>query len=135
MVALPLIALLLAAQAPASPPALPVPITSTVPSCPANPDDITVCGRRNGNDSYRLPQADRFDPAGPTDSVSRERHRMIEVGGAGIGSCTPVGPGGWTGCMLGDWRHADEQYAGRNHSVLPRASVHVGVVGRAQPPQ
>lgn len=115
----------------ADPPTLAAPLVA--PAC--NPDraDIVVCGRRSGNGGYRLPDSDRFDPAGPIDSVSRERHRLLDVGAAGIGSCSTVGPGGWTGCMFEDWRHADEQYAGRNHGHGPRASLHVGPMRRAAP--
>jgi hypothetical protein len=132
------IGLLLLAQAatppnPAPAPAEPLIATACRPD--GDPDDIMVCGRRNQGGGYRLPAPDRFDPAGPIDSVSRERHRLLDVGAVGIDSCSPVGPGGFTGCELNDWRHADEQYAGRNHSILPRASVHIGVVGRALPPQ
>jgi hypothetical protein len=120
--------LLLLAQAAniAEPPVPGAPATSRI--CPpgASRDDITVCGRRNDGAGYRLPAPDRFDPAGPVDSVSRERHRLLDVGAVGTGSCSTVGPGGWTGCMFNDWRHADEQYAGRNHGHGPRATVRVG---------
>ena len=131
------IAFLLLSQAsttlPDQPTALAAPVASN--ECPADrvPDDITVCGRRNDGSGYRLPPSDRFDPAGPIDSVSRERHRLVDVGAVGIQSCSTVGPGGYTGCEFIDWRHADEQYAGRNHTLLPRATVHVGVVSRTPP--
>jgi hypothetical protein len=130
------IGLLLLSQAvtnPDPPATRTAPLTST--ACPAGrtPDDITVCGRRDDGNGYRLPPPTGFDPAGPIDSVSRERHRLLDVGAAGIQSCSAVGPGGWTGCEFTDWRHADEQYAGRNHTLLPRASIHVGVVSRTPP--
>src|SRR4051812_26949680 len=68
------IGLLLLAQAAANPdlPALPAPVT--LPACPPgrSAGDIVVCGRRNDGGGYRLPAPDRFDPAGPVDSVSRE---------------------------------------------------------------
>ncbi len=73
--------------------------------------EIVVCGDRGARSPYRLPeQPQRFDPAGPIDSVSRERHRMYEVGEGGIGSCSTVGPGGWTGCMPKRWKDAREQW-------------------------
>jgi hypothetical protein len=115
-----------------SPPNLSAPLVA--PACRADRDDITICGRRNGVGGYRLPEPDRFDPAGPVDSVSRERHRLLDVGAAGIGSCSTVGPGGWTGCMLNDWRSADEQYAGRNHGHGPHISVDAGSP-RGTPPR
>jgi len=63
-------------------------------------DELVVCGRRIPPDRYRLPiRPDRFDPKGPVDSVSRERHRLMEEGDAGIGSCSTVGAGGFAGCF------------------------------------
>jgi hypothetical protein len=126
------IGLLLVAQAantePAAAPAAPF----TASACPRNrapPDDITVCGRHDPGNGYRLPPApEGFDPGGTIDSVSRERHRMLDVGAVGTQSCSAVGPGGWTGCEFNDWRHADEQWAGRNHGHWPRATLHVGAV-------
>lgn len=64
-------------------------------------DDIVVCGRRQQDERYRLPDRERpFDPSGETESVMRERSRWAEGGEAGIQSCGPVGPGGWTGCIV-----------------------------------
>jgi hypothetical protein len=125
------IGLLLLAQAannpePAATPAAPL-ISTACPRDPS-PDNITVCGRRDDSGGYRLPAPDGFDPAGPIDSVLRERRRLFDVGAVGIGSCSNVGPGGWTGCDFIQWRHDYEQYAGRPHGIWPRATVHVGVV-------
>ncbi len=45
----------------------------------------------------------------------RERERWIEGGEAGINSCGPVGPAGWTGCMLQQWKRESQQsQGGRN---------------------
>jgi hypothetical protein len=124
------IGLLLLAQSATPPNPAPTPTGPLTPqACQPNPDDITVCGRRNGGDGYRLPPPpDGFDPGGTVDSVSRERHRMLDVGAVGTQSCSAVGPGGWTGCEFNDWRHADEQWAGRNHGHWPRATLHVGAI-------
>ena len=73
-----------------------------VPRCETNGvgEDIVVCGRRDRNEQFRLPmRPDGFDAAGPVDSVSRERHRLIEEGDAGVGSCSTTGPGGASGCF------------------------------------
>jgi len=77
--------------------------------------EIVVCARRpGGQQRYRMPRIDRgFDPSGPVDSVSRERHRLIDADGAAPdltrGSCSASGANGWTGCMVKDWREHDQQ--------------------------
>jgi hypothetical protein len=43
------------------------------------------------------------------ESVSRERHKLMEVGDTGIHSCSVVGPGGWTGCDLKVIKRAEQQ--------------------------
>ena len=76
-----------------------------VPRCEVGSagDDIVVCGRRDRNERYRLPiRPDGFDPSGPVDSVSRERHRLIQEGKSGASSCSNVGPGGSSGCFARD---------------------------------
>ena len=70
--------------------------------CPVggNSDEIVVCGRRDQDERFRLPlRAERFDPKGPIDSVSRERNRLLGGHGGGLGSCTNIGPNGMTGCL------------------------------------
>jgi hypothetical protein len=81
------------------------------PSDNLSEDELVVCGRRIEPNRYRLPiRPDRFDPSGQVDSVSRERHRLYEVGDSGIGSCSTVGPGGWTGCAFKKFKADVEQY-------------------------
>jgi len=81
--------------------------------------EVVVCGRRNRDEAYRMPGRNGpFDPSGPMESVAREHMRWGEGGEAGIGSCGPVGPGGWTGCLVRQWerQRAQTQY-GKN---IPR---------------
>jgi hypothetical protein len=74
---------------------------------------IIVCGKRGPTESrFRLAPAARdpgFDVNGSVDSVSRERHKLMEAGAAGTGSCSTTGAGGWTGCMVRGWDRADQQ--------------------------
>ena len=73
---------------------------------------VLICGRRGEDSPYRLPRSVRdpgFDVNGAIDSVSRERHKLMDVGTAGTGSCSNTGAGGWTGCMVRDWRTAEQQ--------------------------
>lgn len=77
---------------------------------PADKDEVLVCGRRDQQKRYQVTDPDApFDPAGSVDSVATERGRWIAEGDTGIGSCGPVGPGGWTGCMLKQWRKKRQQ--------------------------
>ena len=72
-------------------------------------DEIVICARPRESERYRLPRQ-AWDPNGSVESVSRERHQLYEQGDAGIGSCSTVGPGGWTGCALRAWKAAREQH-------------------------
>jgi hypothetical protein len=70
------------------------------PSDNLSEDELVVCGRRIEPDRYRLPiRPDRFDPKGAVDSVSRERHRLLDEADAGVGACNNVGIAGPTGCF------------------------------------
>jgi hypothetical protein len=82
-----------------------------LPSAAAS-EEIVVCGSRSEAARQRLPRivSDRFDPNGMVDSVSRERHRMYEVGDSGIGSCSTSGPGGTEGCSWKRFKERLEQH-------------------------
>jgi hypothetical protein len=75
--------------------------------------DVTVCARRDRPRPYQVTDPKRFDPTGPYDSVARERGRWIEELDTGTGSCTAIGPGGWTGCMLKQHRRERQQKDGQ----------------------
>ena len=73
-----------------------------------------VCAKR-GRSPFRLPERKQFDPSGEMMSVMRERNSWAEEGDVGTQSCGPVGPGGWTGCMVKDWkRQRDQTQWGKN---------------------
>jgi hypothetical protein len=73
--------------------------------------EILICGRRDS--PYRLPgyRDASFDPLaqGAPDSVMRERAKWVEHGDSGIGSCSAVGPGGFTGCLQKGWKQERDQ--------------------------
>ena len=77
---------------------------------PAAKDEVLVCGRRDARKRYQVtdPRAP-FDPAGNVESVPRERARWVEELETGIGSCSPVGPEGFTGCTLKQFKHQRQQ--------------------------
>lgn len=69
--------------------------------CPASQDgSITVCARKDEAERYRIPQVLRNGPAAVSNEAWTERVKAYEtVGATGTKSCSPVGPGGATGCM------------------------------------
>ena len=86
--------------------------------CPRSTDDeIVVCARKSETERYRIPE--RFRRGGSTQSRQAwaVRARQFEtVGATGVNSCSPVGPGGFTGCVGQLTRQAfderNEQVAG-----------------------
>ena len=69
--------------------------------CPPSSDDtIVVCARKDEKERYRIPEALRGDPNDPTNQAWATRAQALEYAGrSGIGSCSPVGPGGASGCF------------------------------------
>ncbi len=69
--------------------------------CPRSTDDeVVVCARKPEAERYRIP--DRFRTSGTRQERQAwsSRARSIEtVGRTGTQSCSPVGPGGHTGCV------------------------------------
>ena len=69
--------------------------------CPRSTDDqVVVCARRPEAERYRLPQ--QYRPSGTRQQKQAwaNRARALEtVGSTGTNSCSPVGPGGFTGCL------------------------------------
>ncbi len=84
--------------------------------CPtSNGEEIVVCARKPEGERYRIPEELREaakDKAPPSWS---ERARNLEyVGRSGTNSCTPEGPGGWTGCWSKLMREAREERKARD---------------------
>lgn len=71
-------------------------------ACPksTDPDEIIICTKRPDEERYRIPPGVRAEGVKPGSARNSELVRGSAAGGAGgsIGSCTPVGPGGGTGC-------------------------------------
>jgi hypothetical protein len=90
-----------AAQAPAAEPKVSTMIVYGDDPCPPSTDDtIIVCGRQPEKERYRIPEPLRGDPNDPTNQAWATRSQALEVAGrSGIGSCSPVGPGGASGCF------------------------------------
>lgn len=68
--------------------------------CPRSTDDeIVVCARKPEAERYRIPERLRQGGSLQSRQSWAARAKSFEVvGRTGINSCSPVGPGGWTGC-------------------------------------
>ena len=70
-------------------------------ACPATGAEITVCGRRDDAERsrYLSPLPLDLDPGDPrARSVSAERNALFDYDAGGVGTCSNVGPAGFTGC-------------------------------------
>jgi hypothetical protein len=69
--------------------------------CPeSSGDEIIVCARLPEDDRFRIPPNLRNDPNDPaSQSWSNRAIELSYVGRTGIGSCSTVGGGGFTGCF------------------------------------
>jgi hypothetical protein len=86
--------------------------------CPAD----TICVRAPETDRYRIPKQFRNDGAiAPQNRSWAARAQETTDAGAktGTGSCTTVGPGGWTGCYLEQMRAARAERAAATAAGTP----------------
>ena len=70
--------------------------------CPASPPgEIVVCARRPDSDRYRLPERFRAPDklTGDFEAWANRAESLEMQGAGGVQSCSPVGPGGASGCM------------------------------------
>ncbi len=68
--------------------------------CPQSTEDtITVCARRAEDDRFRVPENLRNSEDPRNNSWTNQAIELSYVGRTGPQSCTPVGPGGVTGCF------------------------------------
>lgn len=68
--------------------------------CPRGSDDeIIVCARRPDNERFRIPEELRGQDQPDAESWASRAESIEYMGDTGIMSCSPVGPGGSTGCF------------------------------------
>jgi hypothetical protein len=69
--------------------------------CPqsANDSEITVCARKDESERYRIPEPLRDVQSLQNNAWNNKVLAYETVGKQGILSCSPVGPGGSTGCL------------------------------------
>ena len=70
--------------------------------CPRSTDDqVVVCARRPEAERYRIPPKMRQSGTPQQMESWAVRSKNLEtVGATGINSCSPVGPAGYTGCLI-----------------------------------
>jgi hypothetical protein len=89
--------------------------------CPRSTDDqVVVCARRPEAERYRLPE--QYRPSGTRqqkEAWGRKAKALETVGATGINSCSPVGPGGFTGCLTQVIKQARQDNRERSQEVAP----------------
>lgn len=70
--------------------------------CPrATEDEVVVCVRRPETERYRIPENMRTSGTRQErEAWSNKARSVLSAGNTGINSCSAVGPGGHTGCLL-----------------------------------
>jgi hypothetical protein len=89
--------------------------------CPRSTDDqVVVCARRPETERYRIPEKLRSGGTRQqTDSWANKARVLETVGATGINSCSPVGPGGYTGCLTRVIKEAREQRKQSAEDTIP----------------
>ncbi|HZF42481.1 MAG TPA: hypothetical protein VEZ48_03655 [Sphingomonadaceae bacterium] len=91
--------------------------------CPEGTDgEIVVCARKPESDRFRIPEQFREPSATDRESQETRVDEAVALGRTGTDSCSPVGPGGHTGCFVQQVRqNRDEKRAIRRaRSAEPR---------------
>jgi hypothetical protein len=89
--------------------------------CPSD----TICVVAPENERYRIPKPFRQGPVAPKNEswAVRSQSLVTDVGKSGIGSCSSVGAGGWSGCWAKYMREqraeAEAAKAGTAQTTLP----------------
>jgi hypothetical protein len=83
--------------------------------CPRSTDSqIYVCNHRPEGERYRLPKSQQLEGTRQQrQSWSRQSRALATVGNTGAGSCSAVGPGGFTGCLTQEINQARREAAER----------------------
>lgn len=70
-------------------------------------DQIVVCTRKPETERYRLPKSQQMQGTRQQrESWAQKSKPLITVGSTGTGSCSAVGPGGYTGCLTKEIQQA-----------------------------
>lgn len=68
--------------------------------CPeGTSQEIVICAKKPESDRFRIPTEFREPAAADRESQESRVEEMVAEGRSGPGSCSPQGPGGFTGCF------------------------------------
>lgn len=86
--------------------------------CPRSTEStIYVCNRRPENERYRLPKNQQLQGTRQQrQSWANKSQELMSVGNTGPGSCSAVGPGGHTGCLIKEIQQAKREAKERQQS-------------------
>ena len=71
---------------------------------------VVVCKHRREEERYRLPQNQRSDgPRQVLQSWANKAEEINQTGNTGPMSCSAVGPGGHTGCLIQEIKRAKQE--------------------------
>lgn len=89
--------------------------------CPRSTDDqVVVCARKPESERYRIPE--KLRPSGTRQQKEAWANRATEimtVGSTGTNTCSPVGPGGYTGCLTKVIKEARTQQRQQSEDSTP----------------
>lgn len=70
-----------------------------------------ICIRKGESERYRIPKDYRHDGTRQQKEPWAQRSKVLQtVGDSGINSCSPVGPGGFTGCTIQTINEAKQEH-------------------------
>ena len=84
--------------------------------CPTN----SICIRKSESDRYRLPKDQQLQGTRQQrESWANKSQALTTVGNTGTGSCSAVGPGGFTGCLTQEINQARKAAREQQQSDTP----------------
>ena len=89
--------------------------------CPRTTDDeVVICKRRPEAERYRIPPTLRTSGTRQeTESWATRAEPLSTVGATGINSCSAVGPGGHTGCLIKEIKNAVGERKQQAEDAIP----------------
>ena len=89
--------------------------------CPRSTDDeVVVCARKPESERYRIPE--KYRPSGTRqqkEAWASKATEIMTVGDTGTNSCSPVGPGGFTGCLTQVIKQARTERRQKAEEITP----------------